>query len=791
MFSVKALSAVEYFKITKRVSSFAVLDESKKIIEEQTPCDSYFGVEILLKKTKEAYRLLYELSWSDFPFFENCKEQLFHCQKGGVLNVSDLFKIKNFLIVSRTFSDKFKGLNDVEIKLLKEVADRIVVFDDLERDLVRKIADYDKIADDATFDLANARRLIRQLNSKIREKINSYAHGELGKYLQDNVVTLRAGRYVVPVKSEYRSFVKGLVHDQSSSGATVFIEPEQIIDLNNKLKEAMLDEEKEIRRILENLSRAVGEIADKLLWNYENLVEIDVCFAKAHYAYDVKGVFPILNDSGEIDIIAGRHPLINPKTVVPIDVRFGESYRFLLVTGPNTGGKTVTLKLTGLFVAMAMSGLFIPALSGSKISVFDNLFCDVGDEQSIEQSLSTFSSHMTNVIDFLNTVNEKSLVLLDELGAGTDPDEGSALALAIIEKLLEKKCCGIITTHYSALKEFAFTSPLIENASVDFDVENYAPLYRLNIGLAGSSNAILIAERLGMDKSLCERAKEHIGERKVVFDQVLRQADAVRRKAETTLQEYKDLTETAKFELADIRQKKSKIEEEYAKIQNNAKLEVNKIVSQKLSFAEDIVEQMVELFDKEEISTGDLIKARTLKNKLKNAKFLLDYEKEVDISNKPINLSTIKSGDVVFVENLGKCGVFVKFVNGIKQAEIQLDNISLTVKTDKLFLPDITEQTKQKQKVTVSKKVTVNEKSFSEINIIGKNVDEATVILDDFFNGAIINKTEEVKIIHGVGTGKLREGVIKYLKLHKFVAEYRQGGYGEGERGVTIVKLKV
>ena len=635
--------------------------------------------------------------------------------------------------------------------------------------------------------LYSIRKSISNINARIRAELNSYMRGSSNKYLQDSVVTMRQDRYVIPVKSEYRSFVKGFIHDQSASGATVFIEPEHVMELNNDLKRAIFDEAEEVRRILAELSNKVSYMSDALRYNAENLSDVDGYFARAEYSFKNKCIRPLLNDKGVIEINMGRHPLISKDTVVPVSLKLGNDYNFLLITGPNTGGKTVTLKLTGLFCAMAMSGLYVPASDDTKISVFNNIYCDIGDEQSIEQSLSTFSSHIKNIINIINGVNENSLVLLDELGAGTDPEEGSALALAIIKKLLKSNCFGIITTHYSRLKEFAVESKRIENASMEFDAKSLRPLYKLNIGIPGSSNAIDIAKTLGLSGDILSDALSMLSDNKISFENVLKKAEESRRISERLSVELERIKSEKSTELQNIKEEKERLIKEREKIYSTAKKETKRIVADKLAEAEEIIDELKKILKRAGLESREVFRASELKNRLKNSRYL-----DSDSDDKPFemvktNLVDIVVGSKVYVKSLGAYAKIISVKPKKDEAEVMVGAIKTVVKISDIYNQEI--EKKQKDSVKVNKSTSAM-LARSEINVLGKTSLEALDEVERFIDQAIVNNLQEIKIIHGVGEGILLKSIREYLKKNKNVNEFRRGNYGEGENGVTIIKLK-
>lgn len=786
MIAQKTIDAIELNKILNSVSTYAVLSRTKEQINAYSPLISLDEIEILQSKTQEAYQLLYKHSVGRVYYFDNVDKELDRADKGGTLNNAELLKIASNLKGARIIKNAILSVNDENIVLLPEVARRIMVNADLEDEITTKIISEDEVSDNASKELYSIRKLIRNLNAKIRERLNSYIHGGLNKYLQDAVVTMRQDRFVIPVKSEYRSFVKGFIHDQSSSGATIFIEPEQVMELNNDLKRALLEEVNEIQRILSDLSRKVSLSADGIRYNAENVTEIDESFAKAQYAFANKCTRPLLNDHGYINIVKGRHPLIDKTKVVPVSITFGKGYNFLLITGPNTGGKTVTLKLVGLFTSMAMCGLFIPASEESSISIFNNIFCDVGDEQSIEQNLSTFSSHMKNLINIINNVDKKSLVLIDEIGAGTDPEEGSALALAIIKKLLGLNCFGIITTHYSRLKEFAMESGKIENASMEFDATSLKPLYKLNIGIPGSSNAIDIAKTLGLDQEVIEDSLNFLSNKKVSFELVLKKAEESRREADKLSLELEKIKSERETELNAIRDEREKIAKERERIHLTAKQETKRIVADKLAEAEEIVLELKKLLKITQTESKNLFKASELKNRLENSKYLSNDYIDTPIELKKPSASQLIIGNIVYVKSLGAKAKILSIKHSKNEAEVLIGSIRTVVKLNDLFN---SEKDAEEVKVNVTK-TQLNTEVSSQINVIGKDSIEALEEVKYFIDRSIMSGLTEIKIIHGVGEGILLKEIRNYLKKEPNVKEFRKGKYGEGENGVTIVTLK-
>lgn len=785
----RVLCALEYDKILSQLSEYAVLEDTKRQIQELSPESSLKTANYVLAKTTEAYRLLFRYNACQIPFFEDISGELSRVEIGGILSMGELLKIASALRATRTLSENIARVDADEIVILREIAASFYFDEQFEREIGAKILSDHQMSDSASPKLAELRRTIKLLNQRIRNKLSSYLTGENSKFLQDTVVTMRGDRYVIPVKAEYRGMVRGLIHDQSSTGATLFIEPEQVVEYNNELKTALLDEQNEIQKILSDLSARVACIAERLLYTCDNIAELDLCYAKAIYAYRTRATVPFLNDAGQIRFKKGRHPLIEKDRVIPIGVNLGETYRFLLITGPNTGGKTVTMKLTGLFCAMAASGFYLPCEECAEIAVFSEIFCDIGDEQSIEQSLSTFSSHIRNIIGITDRAGAGSLVLIDEIGAGTDPEEGSAIALAVVEKLLSSGCAGIITTHYSKLKEFAMTDKRIENASMDFDAETYAPLYRLNIGTPGTSNAIEIARRLGLEAGIVERATEYLSDRKISFENVLREAERARHSAEETQAKAEAYSAEKEEELEQIRRERKLLQQEREKIQNNAKTETRKIISERVAEADELLSALEALLVRQELTEGDLISARTMRNKIENNRYF--SEEAIPVAGrKKANLAELKRGSSVYIQGVDKTGLVEKISNPDK-IFVRVNGMELVTKIDQLFLePEKKEGESKRSKPVHLKRPPVSPVYSLEINIIGMTVSEGVKEVEALIDRAVVSGQKEIKIIHGFGTGRLRAGVWQYLKGNRYVDQFRGGRYGEGEMGVTVVTLK-
>ncbi len=789
MINKKTLEFLEYDKILNNVSKYAVLYTSKQVLSNYQPQNDYLSAKYSLDKTKEAYSLYFDFNLGSIEYFDEVNDELDRAKRGSILSLKEILNVAKLLRSSRIASTSILDVASDNLSILKGVASSIFFDYNLENSINTKIINDTTISDTASEKLYQIRQKIKIINEKIREKLASFMRGGGNKYMQDNIVSIRSGRYVIPVKSEYVTQVKGFIHDRSSSGSTFFVEPQEILDMNNELRTETLNERAEIERILLEITESIGVIADSLTENIVYLTDIDVAFAKAQYAYYTKGIYPSINANGVVDIVGGRHPLIDKTRVVPINVKFGKDYNYILITGPNTGGKTVSLKLIGLFTLMSMSGIFIPACEGSKISVFSKVLVDIGDEQSIEQNLSTFSSHVKNLIEIVDEANEKALVLIDEIGAGTDPDEGSALAKSIIVELLNKGSFGVITTHYSMLKEFAYTDNRILNACMDFDTETFAPLYRIRLGAPGTSNAIEIANRLGLNSEIVNRARKYLSADKVAFENVLKQAELTRSEAEKQKEEIEALLVKQKEIYDDLVKSKEKFSKERENFLLKAKIEARKIVNEKLENAEEMLLEMKEIFKKAEYTDSDLVKMSTLKNMISNEKYILENEEDNPQIYQDVDINKLKIGDVIFVKSLNSKGEVLE-VNCNKNTVWALVG-SLRINCKKSDISFISNKNSKNESVAVKLKRSESfEPIKTEINVIGLNSDEAVMEVQAFLDKALLNHLEEVRIVHGKGMKILSTAIHNLLKTNKHVLSYRFGKYGEGEHGVTIVKFK-
>ncbi len=797
----RAIERTELNKILALVAEYATLEGGKDLLLQTQPTSDVKEAKKQLKITEECVSLLFTNGVSKIEHFPVFSDEIGRAKKGSALSCGELLKICALLHSARIAYTSIRAITDENVQYLYELADALYYDENLEEDIRTKILNDTEVSDFASDKLYTVRREIRLLNEKIRARLSEYLSGSEGKYLQDGIVTMRDNRYVLPVRAEYKRNIKGFIHDRSASGATFFIEPEEVLEMNNELRSLAIDEKEEVERILGELSRRAGFIGDELIRDISVLEEIDAAYARAEYAYKLSCVKPELNDKGEIAIDSGRHPLIDRKKVVPVSISLGKEYRFLLISGPNTGGKTVSLKMVGLFSLMGMCGLFVPA-KRAILSVFDEIYCDIGDAQSIEENLSTFSSHITNIIDIVDNANAKSLVLIDELGGGTDPDEGQAIAKAIISHLLQTGAAGVVTTHYTSLKEFAFSAKGIENACMEFDANTLQPLYVMRIGLPGSSNALGISRRLGLKESILQDALSNLSTDGQKFENIVRSAEESRIQAENALKESNRLKVEWQEKLSQLDKEKEKLQKEKEKLQVSAKAEARRIINERAAQAEELLLEIEKIFESKTLSEGDLIKARTLKNRLGDKVYDTESEELVRPQYRKATENDLKVGVCVYVENINQKGIIQNVRLQKKEAEVLCGNIRVRSKFSDLSIVidgEKAQTVKAKQKtwekgenhnVEIRKSLVAKPSPSLEINVIGRTVHEALPDVEAFIDAAVIANLEEVRIVHGVGTGKLRAGIHEFLRGHRNVAEFRLGKYGEGETGVTIVKIK-
>lgn len=788
----RAIRVLELDKIFDKLRERTVSTLGQEHVDSLRPVADFYEVEARQKETSDAAAYLWRKGSVPFGGIHDIRSSLKRVELGSVLGIGELMRTGDVLRCGRIIRQFLTNdiPNEWEGNIVLELGRQISVFRHVEDAISNAIISEEEISDHASPELYSIRRSIRNKQDEIKDKLSSIIRSaEYRKLMQDAVVTLRGDRYVIPVKQEHRSQVPGLVHDISSSGATVFIEPLSVVEANNEIKALLIKEQREIERILAQLSSMVAEIRNELSVNLEILARLDFIFAKAKLAMDMDAISPRLVSEKVIKIKKGRHPLLDRIKVVPIDLELGTDYTTLVVTGPNTGGKTVTLKTAGLFVLMLQSGLHIPCETGTEFGIFGNVYADIGDEQSIEQSLSTFSSHMKNIVSILKNADEDSLVLLDELGAGTDPTEGAALAISILERLTARGIRTMATTHYSELKIYAMTTKGVQNASCEFDVETLRPTYRLLIGIPGKSNAFAISQKLGLDSSLIDRAKEFLTKDNIKFEDVLSEIEKNRIKAEKD----KESAQVSKKEIealkAEIEMEREKLEKEKSKIISKAKEEARSIIIDARYQAEELLQQLKDLYEKgyKESLDKELNEARTGLRRLDSLEeSMVESYKVREFVEPPEDL---KPGESVIMLNLNQRAVVLDKPDKDGQVLVQAGIMKVNVHISQLKRVD--EQKESLEKMTRARVAGVKTHSVkTELDIRGLNVEEALVKVDKYIDDAVIAGLNEVTIIHGKGTGILRKAVQDFLKGHAHVKTFRLGKYGEGETGVTVVELQ-
>ena len=787
----KTLIKLEFDKIISMLENEASSFRGKQLCRRLKPVTDLTKIDLLQEQTAAAFTRIIKKGRISFGDAAPVEESLKRLEIGGALNTAELLRICRLL--SNTARAKSYGRHDTQ----EDLADCLdIYFDGLEpltplsNEIERCIISEDEISDDASSALKHIRRSINNLNDRVHTTLSGLVNGSLRTYLQDALITMRGDRYCIPVKAEYRSQVQGLIHDQSASGSTLFIEPMAIVKLNNDLKELYVQEQDEIRKILASLSEEAAQYIEEIRTDYRSLTDLDFIFARGALALTMRASRPILNEEGRIRIREGRHPLLDQKKVVPITVSLGDEFSLLIITGPNTGGKTVSLKTVGLLTLMGQAGLHIPAGDRSEIAVFRQVYADIGDEQSIEQSLSTFSSHMTNIVSFLNKVDDRSLVLFDELGAGTDPTEGAALAIASLSHLHKRNIRTMATTHYSELKIYALSTPGVENACCEFDVESLRPTYRLLIGIPGKSNAFAISGKLGLPGYIIDDAKKRLSEQDVSFEDLLSDLEASRRtieKEQAEIAAYKKEAETLKRQAV---QKQEKLEEQRDRIIREANEKANAILREAKEVADETIRNFHK-FGKENISAAEMEKERErLRKKIKDTSASASLK-----TNKPKKTykpSDFKLGESVKVLSMNLTGTIgslpdargnVTVQMGILRSQVNISDLEIIEEVSP-YAPKRMNRT-AKSKIKMSKSLSVS----PEINLLGKTVDEAVAELDKYLDDALLSHLNSVRVVHGKGTGALRKGIHEYLRRQKHVKSYRLAEFGEGDAGVTIVEL--
>ena len=781
------LKKLEFDKILEAISNYCKTYIGKKHVSELRPSQDCEEVQNMLDQTAQGVVLIQRNSTPPLGSIADITVYLKTLDGCGTLSIKALLELQNILQMAASLKDYFSKdhLATSDFSAIEQYFNNLYVNPSIVSTFAKSIVDEDTIADTASSKLQDIRRRQRKIEQDIRSKLNTILHSSTySKYMRENLVTIRNGRFVIPVKEEYRTAVKGFVHDMSSSGSTVFIEPIAVFDLNNELSNLHIEESLEIERILQNLSGLLYPYTKELENNVEIIGKLDFIFAKAHYSLSLKCSTPEINFSKIINLKNARHPLIAPEHVVPSSLELGTDFSTLIITGPNTGGKTVTLKTIGLLTAMACSGLNVPADEHSSIYVFDHIFADIGDEQSISESLSTFSSHMSNIVSITRDATENSLILVDELGSGTDPLEGAHLAISILQYFTELGAITIATSHYQELKQYALVTPRFKNASVEFDIENLKPTYRLLIGIPGKSNAFAISQKLGLSPFIIDRAASMIDKETIHLEDLLKNIYDDKSKIEDekirtaiALQEAEELKKNLKHQNSDVLNKEKELIA-------NAKQEAKQILLDAKETANSIIKDIG--------SSNSASQANKLRNKLNNEISSIKTNVEDIKVAHPIKREEIKQGLNVFVSNLNSEGVIVSGIS--KDDTVQVQVGMLKMKIDIKYLQEIPKKTAISKSKTYdySGRSSLKSQHVSpEINLLGLTVDESIPIIDKYLDDCYIAKLSSVRIVHGKGTGALRTGIHRYLKTNKIVDSFRLGTFGEGEMGVTIVTLKI
>ena len=793
MMNKKSLYKLEYNKIIEKLTEHAGSFGGQERCRKLKPKTEISEIERMQEETAAAFTRIVKKGRPSFGGCSPVSESMMRLEIGGTLGSGELLRICKVLETAGHVKNYGRHDNADDMQdILDGYFEQLVPVSILSTEIRRCIPAEDEISDDASPELKRIRRAMGQINDKVHATLSSMVNGSLRTYLQDPIITMRGDRYCIPVKAEYKGQVPGMVHDQSSTGSTLFIEPMAIVKLNNDIRELELEEQKEIEVILSNLSQMTAEQTDSIRADLDIMVQLDVIFARASLAMDMNATEPIFNDEGRIRLKQARHPLIDKKKAVPIDIRLGDDFDLLVVTGPNTGGKTVSLKTVGLLTLMGQSGLHIPTLDRSELALFEEVYADIGDEQSIEQSLSTFSSHMTNVVSFLRKANRHSLVLFDELGAGTDPTEGAALAIAILSHLHEQGIRTMATTHYSELKVYALSTPGVENACCEFDVETLRPTYRLLIGVPGKSNAFAISSKLGLPDYIINKAKEQISEQDESFEDVLSSLESSRVTIENERREIEQYKKEVASLKSEMESKQEKLNEQRDRIIRQANEEAHAVLREAKEYADKTM-KMFHKFQKDHVDLAAVEKERQdLRKRMNKAEKGMTQKTAAQKPKKELTAKDLSLGDAVKVLSMNLKGTVSSRPDNKGYLFVQMGIIRSKVHISDLELIDEAEITTPTMQRTGAGKIRMSKSAHvsTEINLLGKTVDEAVAELDKYLDDAYIAHLKSVRIVHGKGTGALRKGVHNYLKRQKHVASFRLGEFGEGDAGVTIVEFK-
>ena len=780
------LKKLEFYNILKILSDFCITYMGKELSLNLMPYNKKEVVRNLLEETKEAVNLIYRNSTPSFYDIKKIDIDLKNLEIGNTLSISSLLNLTNILILSIQLKEYFNKeyIESENFPILSNLFTILYSNKNIIDQIKYCITDEKTIADKASKELNTIRRQKRKLEQNIKDKLNEIIHSsKYSKYIQENIITIRNDRYVIPIKEEHRMQIKGFIHDISNGGSTVFIEPLPVFEMNNEINQLKIEEELEIEKILKQLSILFVPYINELENNIEIIGKLDFVFAKAKYSKSIDGITPLINEDKYIDFKNARHPLIDKAKVVPISLSLGNNISCLLITGPNTGGKTVTLKTVGLLTCMACSGLNIPCDENSSIYVFENIFADIGDDQSIENSLSTFSSHILNIVEIIRYANDNSLILIDELGSGTDPLEGANLAISILEYFKKTSCLSLVTTHYQELKQYALISDGFENASVEFDIDTLSPTYKLLVGIPGKSNAFEISKKLGLKDEIIKKAKSLLDTQSINIEELLKNIYddkiTIEKEKDEIQKELKQVTLLKKS----LENDNTILKEKQQNLVNSAMLEARDILLNAKDEADLVIKNL-----KQANSTKDLNNLRNgLNKKIKTIKI----ENNIESIRNHIDVSDVKLNTHVLVTNLNQNGIIVSNLSKSNEVQVQIGSMKINVNIKNLIKLNDTPTTKKSKNISNYSSISKSRNAKVEINVIGYNIEDANFVIDKFLDDSYLSKLQTIHIVHGKGTGKLKSGIHTFLKSHPHVKSFRMGAFGEGEMGVTVVELKI
>lgn len=782
---------LELNKILNILENYCITEIGKTILKDLSPSNNKLVVKHLLSETTQAYNLLLESGNPPISEINDYTKIVKLLESNISLSCANLLFIGQILKISKELKNYFSSIEDTsKYDSLEYYFNNLYTNSDLENTIFRSILDENTVADEASSTLKSLRRKKRNLESSIKDNLNKFIHSSsYSKFIMDPIITIRNGRYVIPVKVEYKDNIKGFIHDISYSGSTIYIEPVSIFELNNQIHNLELEENIEIERILKELSDSIFPITNNIKLTLESIGNLDLIFAKAKFSRDTNATEPIIAEEKIIDLKEARHPLIDSKVVVPIDIEIGKKYTSLIITGPNTGGKTVSLKTTGLLCLMAYCGLHIPAKEGSSLFVFDNIFADIGDEQSIQESLSTFSSHMLNIIEIYNLATEKSLILVDELGSGTDPLQGANLAISILEYFHNLGAISLATTHYQEIKNYALVTNGFENASSEFDIENLKPTYKLLVGVPGKSNAFAITKRLGMPDIILSRAQELMQDDHISVEELIKNIYDDKVEIEKEKDKIKQNSNQIEMLRKSLDSKNATLTNKENEIIEKAKIQAREILLTAKKNANSIISDLNELYSN--ASSNSLKQANSIRNKLnENIQNVSNTNQSINTTYS--NIENVEIGMAVLVKSLNQKGIVLSLPNKSNEVQVQIGSMKMNIKLNNLspVKLDKNENLNKAHTTKISGNKLKSKTATTEINVIGQSVEEAIFVIDKFLDDSVLANLQTIRIVHGKGTGKLRQGIHSFLKKNSHVKSFRLGTFGEGEMGVTVVELK-